>query len=113
MGGASGSGTPLNLVAKIFSYRTQFFERLTLKSRHITHRNTEDRLQRLNQLDLALFASLRELLAVTIGWHAQRLCDGRGGSLLAEMRKHPGGGAQYHATFATLLTGRLAPNRCY
>ncbi|MFO0180435.1 MAG: hypothetical protein ACK517_01500, partial [bacterium] len=24
------------------------------------------------------------------GWHAQRLCDGRGGVLLAEMREHPG-----------------------
>lgn len=33
--------------------------------------------------------------------------------LLAEMRDHPGGSAQQRAMFATVPTGRLAPNRYY
>jgi hypothetical protein len=41
------------------------------------------------------------------------IVSGHRPNLLAEMRKHPGGSAQHQATFATLQTGRLAPNRYY
>jgi hypothetical protein len=54
-----------------------------------------------------------------VGWHAQRLCDGRGGALLAEIRrrsavagKHPGRSAQHHAMFASLPTLRSRHGNC-
>ena len=56
---------------------------------------------------LSVFASLRELLAVTIGWHSQRLCDGRGEILLAEMREHPGGSELNLAMSAAVQPGSL------
>jgi hypothetical protein len=36
-----------------------------------------------------------------------------GPGLIAEMREHPGRSAQHHAMFASVQTGRLAPNRYY
>ncbi len=46
--------------------------------------------------------------ATSSGGTSQRLCDGRGLILLAEMRKHPGGRAQPPAMFASVQTGRLS-----